>query len=223
MSVDATFGAWLLDQVDEIERVHLSFQDEQGWLSPQRVLESDWDTYTFETASDESEPIIWNRVTVDPDGELDHDRWARYEFTAGAVGRSENLDARLLIEVPADKDPIRGQIEDEITLQRKSLENLLEHDGVRAVPAGRVAGLDSQKRALRRFLQMSNEDWGLADRTGILLEGPPGTGKTELVIETCQELFGSMPVTISGPEILSKWVGESERLLRKKFQEARNT
>ncbi|WP_250598301.1 AAA family ATPase [Natranaeroarchaeum aerophilus] len=69
---------------------------------------------------------------------------------------------------------------------------------------------------------MSNAEWGLSDRTGILLEGPPGTGKTELVIETCQEEFNGMPVTISGPEILSKWVGESERLLRKKFEEARN-
>ncbi|PSQ18544.1 hypothetical protein BRD00_04430 [Halobacteriales archaeon QS_8_69_26] len=96
-------------------------------------------------------------------------------------------------------------------------------DGGRYRPVGakRVAGLDPEKRRLTRFLSASNADWGLAEGTGIVLEGPPGTGKTELVMEVCQERFGTIPVTISGPEILSKWVGESERHLRRKFEEAR--
>jgi transitional endoplasmic reticulum ATPase len=55
----------------------------------------------------------------------------------------------------------------------------------------------------------------------MLLEGPPGTGKTEVVMEVCRELYGSVPVQISGPEILSRWVGESERILRERFETAR--
>lgn len=222
--VETTFGTWLLEQVDGIGVLHLSFQDDQGWLSPQRVLDLTWDEYTFDTTVVENTHAVWNRVTVDPGEErLHHDQWVRYEFSVGGDKRSENLETKLLIEVPAERDPIRGQLDETVTLRKESLKELLSDARVRAVPAGRVAGLESQKQALQRFLQMTNDDWGLADRRGILLEGPPGTGKTELVVETCQELYGSMPVTISGPEILSKWVGESERLLRKKFQEAQNT
>lgn len=91
------------------------------------------------------------------------------------------------------------------------------------VSANRVAGLEEEKQMLERFLDDSKQDWGLAEPTGIILEGPPGTGKTELMMEVCQEKYGSIPVMISGPAILSKWVGESERSLRKKFDEAWNT
>jgi len=93
----------------------------------------------------------------------------------------------------------------------------------RPAAVNKVSGLDDEKQKLRRFLSGTDEDLGIAEPTGIILEGPPGTGKTELVREVCQEMYGAIPVTISGPEILNKWVGGSERLLRQKFEEARNS
>jgi transitional endoplasmic reticulum ATPase len=91
------------------------------------------------------------------------------------------------------------------------------------VGANHVAGLEEEKEEILDFLHGIDKDFGLSEQTGIVLQGPPGTGKTELVREICKESYGSVPVIISGPEILSKWVGESERALRKKFEEARNT
>jgi transitional endoplasmic reticulum ATPase len=55
---------------------------------------------------------------------------------------------------------------------------------------------------------------------GVLLSGPPGTGKTLLaraLATACQANF----IAVKGPELLSKWVGESERGVRETFQRAR--
>jgi transitional endoplasmic reticulum ATPase len=107
-------------------------------------------------------------------------------------------------------------------VEERELAEFMQADWVQPVGADRVAGLDRQRADLERFLEADYESWGLSERTGILLEGPPGTGKTELVKEVCEEKYGEVPVSISGPEVLSKWVGESERTLRQKFEEARD-
>jgi transitional endoplasmic reticulum ATPase len=55
---------------------------------------------------------------------------------------------------------------------------------------------------------------------GVLLAGPPGTGKTLIaraLATACQANF----ISVKGPELLSKWVGESERGVRETFQRAR--
>ncbi|MBF6591026.1 MAG: CDC48 family AAA ATPase [Ktedonobacterales bacterium] len=55
---------------------------------------------------------------------------------------------------------------------------------------------------------------------GVLLSGPPGTGKTLIaraLAAACQANF----ISVKGPELLSKWVGESERGVREMFQRAR--
>ncbi|MGA2875224.1 MAG: CDC48 family AAA ATPase [Nitrososphaerales archaeon] len=55
---------------------------------------------------------------------------------------------------------------------------------------------------------------------GILLYGPPGTGKTMLAKAVANESEANF-ISIKGPELLSKWVGESERGVREVFHKAR--
>lgn len=87
----------------------------------------------------------------------------------------------------------------------------------------RVAGLSEQREMIQEFIRADGSRWGMSPGHGLLLEGPPGTGKTEIVMEVCREEFGAVPVEISGPEILSRWLGESERVLRERFEQARTT
>ncbi len=61
---------------------------------------------------------------------------------------------------------------------------------------------------------------GLTPPRGILLYGPPGTGKTLLARAIATESESNF-ISVRGPELLSKWVGESEKAVREVFKKAR--
>ncbi|KAG0164790.1 spermatogenesis associated protein 5 [Apophysomyces sp. BC1015] len=61
--------------------------------------------------------------------------------------------------------------------------------------------------------------YGLKPPRGVLLFGPPGTGKTLIARAVAQET-GAHPIIINGPEIISKYYGETEKKLRDIFDEA---
>jgi transitional endoplasmic reticulum ATPase len=63
---------------------------------------------------------------------------------------------------------------------------------------------------------------GVNPPKGILLYGPPGTGKTLLAKAVANEAESNF-ILVKGPELLSKWVGESEKAVRQIFQKARQT
>ncbi|MBW2964384.1 CDC48 family AAA ATPase [Candidatus Woesearchaeota archaeon] len=63
---------------------------------------------------------------------------------------------------------------------------------------------------------------GVTPPRGILLYGPPGTGKTMLAKAVANQSEANF-ILIKGPELLSKWVGESEKAVRKVFEKARQT
>lgn len=64
------------------------------------------------------------------------------------------------------------------------------------------------------------ESMGLRNATGVLLFGPPGCGKT-LVAKAAANESGANFISIKGPELLNKYVGESERAVRQVFSRAR--
>jgi transitional endoplasmic reticulum ATPase len=89
-----------------------------------------------------------------------------------------------------------------------------------------VGGLDEAKQVLREaiewplrhsalFLQI-----GTTPPKGIVLSGPPGSGKTLLAKAVAKE-SGVNFIAVKGPELLSKWVGESEQSVREVFRKAR--
>ncbi|MCK5402497.1 CDC48 family AAA ATPase [Candidatus Bathyarchaeota archaeon] len=89
-----------------------------------------------------------------------------------------------------------------------------------------VGGLDEIKQALKEAVEwpIKNPDaftsMGIEPPKGILLYGPPGCGKTLLARAIATESEANF-ISIKGPEILSKWVGESEKAIREIFRKAR--
>lgn len=89
-----------------------------------------------------------------------------------------------------------------------------------------VGGLDAVKAALREAIEWPMaepqlfERFGLRPPHGILLYGPPGNGKT-LVVKALASQSNLNFISVKGPELLSKYVGESERGVRELFARAR--
>ncbi|MCL7037787.1 hypothetical protein MKW94_026521 [Papaver nudicaule] len=63
---------------------------------------------------------------------------------------------------------------------------------------------------------------GIKHVKGMLLYGPPGTGKTLMARQIGQMLNGKDPKIVNGPEVLSKFVGETEKNVRELFADAEN-
>jgi len=88
-----------------------------------------------------------------------------------------------------------------------------------------VGGLDEEIKKVREMVELPLkhpelfERLGIEPPKGVLLHGPPGTGKTLLAKAVANETNSSFYL-INGPEIMSKYYGQSEENLRKKFEEA---
>ncbi|HZB65433.1 MAG TPA: CDC48 family AAA ATPase, partial [Nitrososphaeraceae archaeon] len=89
-----------------------------------------------------------------------------------------------------------------------------------------IGGLSSIKQELQEAVEWPlkyNQIFTYSDATppkGILLYGPPGTGKTLMAKAAANESEANF-ISIKGPELLSKWVGESEKGVREIFRKAR--
>jgi transitional endoplasmic reticulum ATPase len=89
-----------------------------------------------------------------------------------------------------------------------------------------IGGLSSIKQELQEAVEWPLKYQGVfahADATppkGLLLYGPPGTGKTLMAKAAANESEANF-ISIKGPELLSKWVGESEKGVREIFRKAR--
>ena len=88
-----------------------------------------------------------------------------------------------------------------------------------------IGGLDDELELVRELIELPLSEPGVFTRLGIdppkgvLLHGPPGTGKTLIAKAVANEVDASF-YTVSGPEIMSKYKGESEERLREVFEEA---
>jgi len=89
-----------------------------------------------------------------------------------------------------------------------------------------IGGLEDIKQELREAVEwpLKNPEVfkriGIRPPKGIMLYGPPGCGKTLLARAVATESESNF-ITIKGPEVFSKWVGESEKAIREVFRKAR--
>lgn len=89
-----------------------------------------------------------------------------------------------------------------------------------------IGGLQEQIQRVREMIELPLrfpelfQRLGIEPPKGVLLYGPPGCGKTLLAKAVATESEANF-ITIKGPEVYSKWVGESEKAIRETFRKAR--
>ncbi len=89
-----------------------------------------------------------------------------------------------------------------------------------------IGGLDGQRQELKESVEWplqhpeAFDEMGISPPSGVLLFGPPGTGKTLLAKAVANESQSNF-IPIRGPELASKWFGETEKAIRDIFRRAR--
>ena len=154
-----------------------------------------------------------------------------------AVSREAAMHAlrRILPKINLD-EPIPSEIIQEIKIQNDDFIqalNMIEPSAMREVMVeipdiswDDVGGLNDIKNELKEAVEWPLkypklfEKAGIRPLNGILLFGPPGCGKTLLAKAIATETKTNF-ITVKGPELFSKWVGESERSVRNIFRKAR--
>jgi transitional endoplasmic reticulum ATPase len=142
---------------------------------------------------------------------------------------------RVLPEIDIDKE-IPSEVIENLKVTRqdfmealKNIEPSAMREVLVEVPKVRwedIGGLENAKQELKEAVEWPLKYPELFRATnikppkGILLYGPPGTGKTLLAKAVANESNANF-ISVKGPELLSKWVGESEKHVRDMFRKAR--
>jgi transitional endoplasmic reticulum ATPase len=143
---------------------------------------------------------------------------------------------RILPEIDLDEEKISSEILQKIQITNEDFRDALKEvrpSALREVQVqipditwDDIGGLDELKEELREAVEWPikhKEAFDYVDvqtPKGILLHGQPGTGKT-LIAKALAKMTESNFISIKGPELLSKWVGESEKGVREIFRKAR--
>ena len=143
---------------------------------------------------------------------------------------------RILPEIDLEEDKISSEILQKIEISNDDFREALKEvrpSALREVQVqipdvnwDDVGGLDELKDELREAVEWPVKHKEAYDYVnveapkGVLLHGPPGTGKT-LIAKALAKMTESNFISIKGPELLSKWVGESEKGVREIFRKAR--
>ena len=143
---------------------------------------------------------------------------------------------RILPEIDLDEEKISAEILQKIQITNEDFRDALKEvrpSALREVQVqvpnvswDDVGGLDELKEELREAVEWpikhkeAFEYVDVESPKGVLLHGPPGTGKT-LIAKALAKMTDSNFISIKGPELLSKWVGESEKGVREIFRKAR--
>src|SRR5919205_29719 len=177
------------------------------------------------------------------DTDVDHQRIA--EVTHGFVGAdieylckeaAMKCLRRLLPELNLEDEKLAPEVLDKLIITRSDFENAIKDVMPSAmrevyleppdVSWDDIGGLEEVKRELQEAVEWPMrypnlyKELGHLIPKGILLHGPSGTGKTMLAKAVATESEANF-ISVKGPELMSKWVGESEKGIREIFRKAR--
>ncbi|MDQ3902049.1 MAG: CDC48 family AAA ATPase, partial [Thermoproteota archaeon] len=143
---------------------------------------------------------------------------------------------RLLPELNLEDEKLAPEVLDKLIITRSDFENAIKDVMPSAmrevyleppdVSWNDIGGLEEVKRELQEAVEWPMrypnlyKELGHLIPKGILLHGPSGTGKTMLAKAVATESEANF-ISVKGPELISKWVGESEKGIREIFRKAR--
>ncbi|MDY6817852.1 MAG: CDC48 family AAA ATPase [Halobacteriales archaeon] len=170
-------------------------------------------------------PLIRDRLSGRP---VTQGQDIRVGFSLLGPGSGQSIPMRI-----ADTDPSGTVVVTEntdIQLSERPAEEVGAGGGATAtetpdVTYEDIGGLDDELEQVREMIELPMrhpelfQRLGIEPPKGVLLHGPPGTGKTLIAKAVANEIDAYFQ-TISGPEIMSKYYGESEEQLREVFEEA---
>ncbi len=138
-----------------------------------------------------------------------------------SLQEDEPIPAEILESMVVDKNDFNNALKD---VQPSALREVtIEVPNVRWEDVG---GLKKMKEELKQAVEWplkypdSFKKMGITPPRGVLLYGPPGTGKTMLARAVATGAEANF-ISVKGPELISMWVGESEKGIRKVFHRAR--
>lgn len=114
----------------------------------------------------------------------------------------------------------------EVVLSSKAVE--ISEERIPEITYEDIGGLEEEVKKIREMVEIPMkhpeifEKLGIQPPKGVLLHGPPGTGKTLLAKAVANETDANF-ILLNGPEIMSKFYGESEKRIREIFDEAEKT
>jgi len=154
------------------------------------------------------------------------------ENTHLSVLYPDELDLRVedTIELDSTSGRVLGEIEDIDPPTFDSSSDSSDLSRYRTENPGNsfddIGGLETIKERVKEVVELplskSDEfsEIGADPPTGVLFHGPPGTGKTLFARAVADSLEDGTFYNINGPEVLSRWYGESEREIRRIFEDA---
>ncbi len=192
-----------LDDIVEIRKIEASLAD--------RITFAGVEESVILRRSDQLVRMLENRVITKED-----------ILSFNAMGRRIDF---IVIDYSPKAAAVRIHLDTKITISEKTHKELIELEA-RRVTYEDIGGLEEEIQKIREMIELPIRHPELFKRIGIeppkgvLLHGPPGTGKTLLARAVAYETEAHF-ITISGPEIMSKFYGQSEENLRKVFEEAK--
>ena len=151
-----------------------------------------------------------------------------FDMEADRFRFSFGQDTKLAVVSTKPEGAVKITENTEIEVEQQAVESSEQQEvRVPEVTYEDIGGLESEIQQVREMIELPLkhpevfQQLGIDAPQGVLLHGPPGTGKTLLAKAVANEADATF-MSINGPEIMSKYYGESEKQLREKFEEAQD-